>query len=187
MKWSFNKFIKIIIPLTLCLLITGSGFLDITFSGTDSSNPLVDLGVLIKTGGNHMSVESPGEAAENHDAQTGNNTDQNADATSQEGSGGSDLTSETGSDIDAISQAGVSGSDTDSRANSVANVVIYGTGITFNGLEQTEERLMSLLDSAAKTGMAVEIDNTYADYRLFKRVADHINDQNLKGISIITR
>lgn len=177
MRPILNKLKKIILPLILCLVITGAGFLEISFSGTDSSNPLVDLGVLIKNGGSHMSVEAPGERAENESNDSDHNGDNDTSATEQGGVPAVDVTGE------GVEAAPVVENEKDSDRDT-AYVEIFGTDITFNGMEQTEARFLTLLDSADKTGMSVEIDNTYADYRLFKRIMDHITDSGMHIISI---
>ncbi len=145
----------VILLLVASLFLMGSAFYQVEFKkGIDNAHPLVSLDEIIRTGGSHL----PGDAtsAEASDSQAPG-ADVPAEVTSQAGA--------------ALSQTNPVKQD--------AEIVVRGTGITYNGRSKSEDALYAYLDASKRQGTHVVIDNKYADYKLYSRIQRYLDDNGI--------
>ena len=146
---------KIILPVCAFLILTGAAFYKTSLKNTDSSDPLVNLGVIISSGGNYLTGDTGAENnASDEETEDSSDTDE-ADVTSD-------------------------GSETAAQPEN-AVIEVYGDRITYNGYEKDLNRILVYIDSCASKGTHMEFHVEYADYRILSAIRDHLIEKNITG------
>lgn len=170
MKRFRSVLLKVILPLCVCTTLTGAAFYKTTLKNTDSTNPLVDLGVIISVGGSYL----PGD----FDSLTADET--TADDTSTDSSDDTDANSKDSESTanTASTKPGTTQSQTnDEKDNAV--IEVYGDKITYNGYEKDLDRILVYIDSCAKNKTHIEFHIQYADYRILNAIKTHLEENNI--------
>ena len=149
--------LKIIIPLSLCLIVTGAAFLTVELKNK-GSDPLVDLSEIISIGGSYL----PGDF----------DSMDEADETVTDAS----ETEETATDSEESETADASVSN---AAKDEAEIEIYGETITYNGYSKDLSQILKYINHCYKNNTHMIFKVKYADYRIMSEIKAFIEENNI--------
>ena len=138
----------LILILLLCLPLTmGAKLLDVELMGTDKNHPLVDLGALIKLGGDYVD----GRAKES--------------------------AKDPAKDSKETSEFNKSGTDkiTPSKDKNAISVKVTNKTISINGMSVSEAKFEQAFKNIYKAGNPVELVDDYAEYYTFIELINIFN------------